>query len=120
MVTHWRMIWERVLVRQDALIRGLDILGLKRRLAYEKCVHNDTSRPHVHLERMTFLALENLGSNIVGRSAYGLFAFIGRRQPRGEAKVPHLDPHVAVNKQIAELQVAVDDQVRVEVLEGAY
>ena len=50
MLAYGGVVREAVLVGQDALVRGLDVLGLKRRLADEEGVEDDSCAPDVHLE----------------------------------------------------------------------
>ena len=42
---------------------------------------------------------------VVGRAAHGLLALAGVGQPRGEAEVAHLDAHLRVDEEVAELRV---------------
>jgi hypothetical protein len=67
---------------------------------------------------VALLALEDLGRNVVRRSAHGAFALIARAQLRREAEVAHADLKVPRQKEVAELEVAVDDKVRVQVAHG--
>eukprot|EP01136_Pigoraptor_vietnamica_P018408 Opistho-1_new@5380 len=90
-------------------------LGFKRRLAREHFVHEDPERPPVHRGAVRLFP-ENLGRNVVGRSAE-------RRRRRGannvllaHAKVRELHVTVGVEEDVVELEVAVDDALVVKEL----
>lgn len=110
------MVGKRVGVCQDALVGGLHVLGLERRLADQQCVEDHARGPDVHLEGVSRLPLQYLWRDVVRRAADGLAALVGVREVRGQAEVPHLDAHVRVDKQVPQLQIPVDDQVAVQVL----
>ena len=59
------IIGKVVSVHSDPLVSGLDIRCLKRRLANDESVDNDTDGPDIDLIRVTLLALEDFGRNIV-------------------------------------------------------
>lgn len=62
---------------------------------------------------------EHLGRDVVGRAAHRLAALVVARQFSGKPEVAELDLHVLGQKQVAQLKVAVDDFVLVQVLHGA-
>ena len=68
---------------------------------------------------MALLPLQNLRCDVVGRAADGFPPLVGVGEARGQAQVSHLDPHARVDEEVPELQVSVNDQVRVQVLERA-
>ena len=116
-LAHGGVVGEGVLVAQDALVRRFDVLGLERRLSDEQRVHDDAGGPNVYLKRVPVLALEDLGRDVVGRAADCLSPLLAVREARGQAEVAHLDAHLGVDEEVAQLEVAVDDQVGVQVLE---
>ena len=73
---------------------------------------------------MALLALlEDLGGDVVGRSAQGRsphdLHVLARQEQSSQAKIANLDIHVLVEEDVAHLQVAVDDALHVHVLDGA-
>jgi hypothetical protein len=63
------------------------------------------------------LALQDLRRDVVGSAADGFAALVGVAQRGGQTKVTNLDAHVAVDKQVAQLQIAVNNEVSVQVLQ---
>ena len=59
---------------------------------------------------------QNLGCDIVGGAANGFLPFSGLLDEGGETEVSHLDVHVAVQEDVAEFEVAVDDLVGVHIM----
>jgi hypothetical protein len=60
------------------------------------------------------------GSDIVWRSAGGEPALPGRLEPSGKSKVSNFDLHAVVEKDVAELNVSVDDSLAMEILQSIY
>mmetsp|Transcript_24372 Transcript_24372/g.70101 ORF Transcript_24372/g.70101 Transcript_24372/m.70101 type:complete len:311 (-) Transcript_24372:1790-2722(-) len=110
-----------VLVGQNALVGGLDVLGLVRGLADEGGEADDAHGPYVDLEGMPALllvAVDDLRGDVVGGAADGLALLVGAGQAGGETKVSDLDVEVLVEEEVAELEVAVDDVDVVHVADG--
>lgn len=69
---------------------------------------------------MTAFAFKDLGSNVV-RSTANCSLFLSVEVEFGsQAEVAQLDFHFFVKEEVSKFEVAVNDSVRVEVLEGAY
>ncbi len=62
---------------------------------------------------------QDLGSDVVWCPAYGLFALAFVLYEGCETKVADLDVLVAVEKYVAELEIAMDDLVGVHIMAGA-
>ena len=110
-----------VLVGQNPLVGGLDVLGLVRGLADEGGEADDAHGPDIDLEGMTALllvAVNDLGSDVVGSAADGLALLVGAGQTGGQTKVSDLDVEVLVQEEIAQLEVAMDDVDAVHVSDG--
>ena len=110
-----------ILVGQNPLVGGLDVLGLVRGLADEGGEADDAHGPDVNLEGMSTLllvAVDDLGGDVVGSTADGLALLVGTGQTGGQTKVSHLDVEVLVQKEIAQLEVAMDDVDAVHVPNG--
>jgi len=107
-----------VLVVQNALVRALDVFGLVGRFANEHRVQDDAHGPDVDFEGVSplgFVALNDFGCNVVGRPANGFALFVLVLDARREPEVTHFDVHVAVEKQVAEFEIAVNDVLVVHV-----
>lgn len=110
------VLWELVGIVLDALVDLLDLFGLKRRLANEKGVENDTDGPDVDFEGVAVVAVkEDLGGNVVGCAADGFLALAREANESSETKVADLEIHVAVKEEVAKLEVAMDDRSRMHV-----
>lgn len=110
-----------VLVGQNPLVGGLDVLGLVRGLADEGGEADDAHGPDIDLEGMSTLllvAVNDLGSDVVGSAADGLALLVGAGQAGGQTKVSDLDVEVLVEEEVAELEVAMDDVDAVHVSDG--
>ena len=108
---------EGVLAGLDLLVGELDLVGLEGRAAEEEGEADDAHRPDVHLVGVPHRPLHDLGSDVVGRAAHGALLLLAELQLGGESEVAHLDLHVGVEEDVAELEVAVDDAVAVHVLD---
>jgi hypothetical protein len=87
---------------------------LKRRDANEELVREDAQRPQVDVVCVR-LALDHLGREVVERAAEGRPAV--RRGVDGPAKVADLQVAVQAEEDVFRLDVAVDDVLRVQVVE---
>lgn len=65
------------------------------------------------------LLIEDLGSNVIWRSAERLLALAVVFDASSQAKVANLDMQVVVQEEIAELEIAMDDFVVVQVFDPA-
>ena len=101
----------------DPAVGLVDSFGLEGRLSDQQGVEHDADCPDVDLEAVPRFA-EYLGGDVVGGAAGGVPAISGRPDPGGEAEVAQLHLHLVVEEDVAELDIAVDDAVGVEVLEG--
>mmetsp|Transcript_85257 Transcript_85257/g.246474 ORF Transcript_85257/g.246474 Transcript_85257/m.246474 type:complete len:570 (+) Transcript_85257:804-2513(+) len=107
---------EAVLVVLDPPVRCLDIGGLERRPPDNHRVQHHAKRPDVYLEGVPGLALQDLGSDVVGRAADRALLLAVVLKLRREAEIANLQARVRVEEQVAQLEVAVDDTSAVQVL----
>lgn len=114
------MFRETLGVHADALIGRLDVVCLKRRFAHQQGLDDDAEGPHVDFLGVAVLALENLWRDLVGGPADGALAFAVELQFGGQPEVADLDLHVAGEEEVAQLQVAVDHAVTVQLSEGSH
>lgn len=96
LIGNWNVIWERVLVSLDSSVRGFDIRGLERRLAYDQRVQDDTEGPNVDFVRVACSPLEHLGGNIVWCTANSSFLFTIKIEFGCQAKVSQFDLHLVI------------------------
>ena len=109
---------EVVGVHSDSLVRRLHIRCLKRRLSNDKCVDNDANRPDIDLVRVTLLALQHFGCDIVRGTANGTLALTVKLEFCRQTEITDLHLHFVVKEKVTELQISVDDAMTVEVLDG--
>ena len=112
------MIRERVAILSDSPVRGLDVSRFERRLADDKGVDDDAERPDIDFIRVTALAFEHLGCDVVRSTANSSLLFTVKVELRRQTEIAQLDLHLVVEEKIPELQVAMDDSVLVKVLQG--
>lgn len=106
-------------MERNALVDSLDILRLERRLPNDECIENDTDRPSVHLETVSVCYIEqHLRRNIIRCSTDRLLPLTRILDQCRKPKVSHLNIHVPVKEEIAELQVTVDHLVLMHVVAG--
>lgn len=101
------MLRERITAGLDLFIGSLDLRGLEWRFSNQlrvstlsPALHDDSHRPNIHLVGMP-LPFQNLRRDVIGRPADGLLLLFVVLQPRSQSKIPQLDPHVLIQKQIA-------------------
>lgn len=111
------MLREGVIVLLNAVVGGLHISGLKRRLANNQCVNDHAQRPDVNFVAVSAFSFQHLGSDVVGRAANCSLPFSIEVDLGCEAEITDLDLHLVVDEEVAEFEVTVDDSVRVQVLE---
>ena len=111
-------VWEIVGVHTDSLVGSLHIRCLEGRLTNNKRVNDDSDRPDVDLVGVTLLALEHLGSDVVGSTANGTLPLSIELKLGGETKITDLDLHLVVEEQITELQISVNDAMTVQILDS--
>lgn len=114
LVRDLHVVWEVVLVSFDARVSGFNVSRLERWLADDECVDNDAKRPDIDLVGVAYAALEHLGRDVVGCAADGALLLSLEVELGCQTKVTQLDHHFVVDEEVAELDVTVDDAVRVE------
>ena len=105
----------------DDLVHLLErIGGQEHDLAVEELAVDAADTPHVDGEVVVLGAEEELGRAVVLRDdLLGHVAVLVELDDSGQAEVAYLEQAVAVDEQVAGLDVAVDDARRVEVLDAA-
>lgn len=102
----------------DASVSGLDIGSFEGRFANYEGVDYDSQRPGIHFIGMPALALQNFRSNVVGCATNSALFLSVVVELRSQAEVAQFDLHLVVEEQVSQLQVPVDDPVRVQVLQS--
>lgn len=108
---------EYVSITLDVLISLLYCVVLKGWFAKEECIHDDSDRPNIYLVRMSLL-LEDLWSNIVGSTTDCFLDVPFVANARGQPEVAYLGVHLVVDKNVAQLQVAMDDPCLMNIRKG--
>ena len=65
---------------------------------------------------MTLLSFEHFGGDIIRRTTNGSLPFTVKFKFGCQAEITDLDFHLVVQEQISQLQISVDDPVRVQIL----
>ena len=107
------VVRERIAVLADAPVSCLHVGRLERRFSNNERVDYDAQRPNIHLVRVAALAFEDLGGDIVRRTANRALLLTIKVKLRGKAKVAQFDLHLVVEEEVAEFEVTMDDPVRV-------
>ena len=107
------VVRERIAVLADAPVSCLHVGRLERRFSNNERVDYDAQRPNIHLVRVAALAFEDLGGDIVWRTANRALLLTIKVKLRGKAKVAQFDLHLVVEEEVAEFEVTMDDSVRV-------
>ena len=107
------VVRERIAVLADAPVSCLHVGRLERRFSNNERVDYDAQRPNIHLVRVAALAFEDLGGDIVRRTANRALLLTIKVKLRGKAKVAQFDLHLVVEEEVAEFEVTMDDSVRV-------
>lgn len=107
------MVREGIAVLADAPVRCFHVGRLERRFSNNERVDYDAQRPNIHLVRVAALAFEDLGGDIVRRTANRTLLLTIKVKLRGKAKVTQFDLHLVVKEEVAKLEVTMDDSVRV-------
>ena len=81
-------------------------------------IQDHTAAPHIDLGPGVQLAINDLGSRVVGRAAAG-FQEVTVGHDVAQAEIGNLDIEVVVKQQILGLEIAVDDLVAMAVLDSA-
>ena len=110
------MVRERVAILSDSPVRCFDVGRFERRLADDKSVDDDAERPDINFIRVTALAFEHLGCDVVRSTANSSLLFTVKVELRRQTEVAQLDLHLVVEEKISEFQVAMDYSVLVKVL----
>ena len=117
-IRNWNVVWERILVHFDTSVSGFDIGGFKWRFSYDESVDDDSQRPDVDLVRVTGSALQNLGSDVVGRTANSPLFLSIKIELCSKTEITEFDGHFVIKEEISQFQISVDDPVGVKVFEG--
>ena len=113
------MVRERIAILSDAPVRGFHIGGLEGRLAYDQRVNYHSQRPDVDLVGVAGLAFEDFRRNIV-RSTANCSLFLSVEVEFGrEAEITQLDLHLVVEEEVAQLEITMDNAMRVQILQSA-
>ena len=67
---------------------------------------------------MTLLTFKHLRSDVVGSTANSSLALAIELKLRCETEVTYLDLHLIVEEQVTELEITMDDAMRVEILQS--
>ena len=108
----------RTVVQQvDSLVDGLDILCLEWRSTNTQSIKYDAYRPCIHLKAMTIRSIEkHLRSNVIRSSTDRLLPLARILYQCSEAKIANFDVHLMVEKEVAKLEVTVDDLIGMHVM----
>lgn len=101
----------------DALVGRVGVFGLEGRNAEIQSVEDDANAPDIDLE-MIAATIKHLWRDVVGGATDCPFTLIGELQFGGQSKISYLDVEFAVDKDVAEFEVAVDDALSVNVLQS--
>lgn len=102
---------------KDLLLHDSLVVVVKGQCSTEKCVENDTERPNVDLFACILFAGEHLWGGIAGGAAESVHKAVALKLA-GEAKVAKLDVAALVEKDVFELEVAVNDALAVDISDG--
>lgn len=108
---------ERIADLLDLLIGLLDVLRFKGRPPEGQSVHDYPKAPGIDFVAVP-PGLEYLGCYVVGRAADGLPLIAWELDAGGQPEIAQLEGHGLSQKEVAELQIPVDDLVIVEIDEG--
>ena len=111
------VLGERVAVLPNSAVRGFDISGLKGWFSNDESVDDDTEGPDVNLVGVTALAFKHFWRDIVGSTANRAFFLAIEVEFGGETEIAQLDLHLVVEEEIAEFEIAMDDAMRVQILQ---
>lgn len=108
------LIFHVVLRSFDLSVQLFHVVGFERHSAVKHGEQNDTRTPEISLEASVAFVFDNLGSNVCRRSALleHDFAFLDLL---GNAEVGNLDVAFAIEQNVVELDVPVEDVLRVDV-----
>ncbi len=110
------MFWKRILVEFDSFVCTFDIRGLKRRSANQQSVKNNSNAPNVNFIRMSRSAAQDLRSNVVGSSTNCSLSFPVKHNFRGKSKVSYFHFHLVFQKQVSQLQISMNNLLRMHIL----
>ena len=108
--------WKSVLTWFYFFVGHFDLVGLKGRSSKKEGIANDSHRPDVDFVGVADWPLYDLGGDVVGSAAHGPLFLVGELELGSKAKVTNLDVHGAVEEDVAELKISVDDPVWVHIL----
>jgi hypothetical protein len=92
--------------------------GQDMRRNYHECVEDNSERPDINLEAVTYFSIQDFGGDVIRRSANGVLTIGGTVDFGRKAQISDFNFHVFGEEQIAQFQVTVDDALAVHVLAG--
>ena len=101
----------------DVFVGLFDRVVFKGRFAEQQSVHDDSYRPNVDLVGVA-LFFQNLRSDVVGCTADGFLGVAFVFDFGGESKITNFSVHLIVNKNVAQLEIAVYYALRVNIDHG--
>jgi len=110
------MLREAECASTNLLVGVLDFLGLERRSAIKHGVENDTDGPVINLVTMATVLFEDLRGKVVWRSANSALLLALVKDLGGKAEISNLKLHVLVKEEVAQLEIAMDNFARMNVL----
>lgn len=110
------MIREVEFTTLDPQVSLFDVTGLKGRRANEHGVDDYAEGPDIHLIRVPSATLKDLRGNIIWCATNSSLFLALVLETGGKPEIADLNLHFFGEKQVAELEVPVDDVVLVEVL----
>ena len=78
-------------------------------------IHDDTQAPEIDLVGVPLLALEDFGGDIVGRTTNGTLPLPIEFEFGCQTEVTYFDFHFIVKEEVSQLEISVDDSMRVQV-----
>lgn len=101
----------------DVFVGLLDCVVLEWRLSEQQRIHDHPNRPDIHLIGVPIL-LQYLRSDIVRSPADSLLELALMFDPCRQPEIAYLGIHVVIDEDIAQLEIPVDDRLRVDIDEG--
>ena len=103
------MFRERILISLNPIVCGFNISSFKRRFANDQGVNDDTEGPNVDFIGVTSATFQHFRSDIIRRTTNSPFLLSIKVQFCCEAKVSKFDLHFVVNKEVAQLQIPMNN-----------
>lgn len=115
-----RRLREFVLDIPNLLVRRFDIRGFEGRPTHQESKNDNSEGPYVDLVGVAtacIRVINDLGRYVVGCTANSPFALALKVELGRQAEVSELDLHACREEEVAELEVAVEDAVAVQMLD---